>query len=94
MATTSLKLSDELKQRTVALAQKQGVSPHAFMVDAIEHAAAAAELRAGFVGEAQAARVVMLKSGKGFEANEVHAYLKARIIDKKATKPKAKSWQG
>lgn len=94
MATTSLKLSDELKQRTVALAQKQGVSPHAFMVDAIEHAAAAAELRAGFVDEAQAARAQMLKSGKGFEANEVHAYLKARIIDKKATKPKAKSWQG
>lgn len=93
MATTSLKLTDELKQRTVALAQKQGVSPHAFMVDAIEHAAAAAEQRLGFVEDAQAARAQMLKSGLGFDAQEVHAYLKARIIDKAAPKPKATPWQ-
>jgi predicted transcriptional regulator len=93
MATTSLKLTDELKQRTAALAQKQGVSPHAFMVDAIEHAAAAAEQRLGFVEDAQAARAQMLKSGLGFDAQEVHAYLKARIIDKAAPKPKATPWQ-
>jgi len=93
MATTSLKLSDELKQRTVALAQKQGVSPHAFMVDAIEHAATAAERRAGFVDEAQAARAQMLKTGKGLDADEVHAYLKARLNNRQIPKPKAKSWQ-
>jgi predicted transcriptional regulator len=94
MATTSLKLSDELRQRTIVLAQKQGMSPHAFMVDAIEHAATAAEQRAGFVEAAKVAREQMLKTGKGLDTDEVHAYLKARIIDKKATKPKAKSWQG
>ena len=93
MATTSLKLTDELKQRTVALAQKQGVSPHAFMVDAIEHAAAAAEQRLGFVDDALAARAQMLKSGLGFDAQEVHVYLKARMSDKAAPKPKATSWQ-
>ena len=93
MATTSLKLSDELKQRTVALAQKQGVSPHAFMVDAIEHAATAAERRAGFVDEAQAARAQMLKTGKGLDAEEVHAYLKARRNNRQIPEPKAKSWQ-
>ena len=63
MATTSLKLTDQLKQRTVALAQKQGVSPHAFMVDAIEHAVAVAEQRLGFVDEVQTARAQVLKSG-------------------------------
>lgn len=93
MVTTSLKLTDELKQRTVALAQKQGVSPHAFMVDAIEHAATAAERRAGFVEDAQAAREQMRKTGKGFDADEVHTYLKARIVDRKTPKPKAQSWQ-
>lgn len=93
MVTTSLKLTDELKQRTVALAQKQGVSPHAFMVDAIEHAAAAAEQRQGFVEDAQAARAQMLKSGLGFDAQEVHAYLKARRSDQAAPKPKATPWQ-
>jgi len=40
MSTTSLKLSDELKQRAVAAAEQKGVSPHAFMVQAIEQAAA------------------------------------------------------
>ena len=93
MATTSLKLSDELKQRTAALAQRQGVSPHAFMVEAIEHAAAAAERRAGFLEEAQAAREQMLKTGEGLEAGEVHAYLKSRVNHRQAPRPKVKSWQ-
>lgn len=94
MSTTSLKLSDELKQRAVAAAEMKGVSPHAFMVSAIEQAATAAEQRAGFVGEAQAAREQMLRTGKGYDADEVHAYLKARITGKKAVKPKAGSWRG
>lgn len=94
MSTTSLKLSEELKQRAVAAAQEQGVSPHAFMVHAIEQAATAAERRTSFVAQAQAAREQMLKSGKGYDAGEVHAYLKARIAGDKPAKPKARSWQG
>jgi len=92
MSTTSLKLSDELKQRAAAAAEKIGVSPHAFMVHAIEQAATAAERRAGFVNEAQAAREQMLSTGKGYDASEVHAYLKARISGNKSAKPKARSW--
>jgi len=94
MSTTSLKLPDELKQRAIAAAERQGISPHAFMVDAIAQAALAAERRAGFLAEAKAARDDMLKTGKGYDAEEVHAYLKARIAGKNATKPKAKSWRG
>ena len=93
MSTTSLKLSDELKQRAVAAAEKKGVSPHAFMVHAIEQAATTAERRSSFVGEAQVAREQMLKTGKGYDAREVHAYLKARIAGKKSANPKARSWQ-
>jgi predicted transcriptional regulator len=93
MPTTSLKLSDELKQRAAAAAEKKGVSPHAFMIQAIDHAATAAERRASFVNEAQAAREQMLSTGKGYDAKEVHAYLKARISGNKSAKPKARSWQ-
>ena len=93
MATTSLRLSDELKQRAIAAAEKTGLSPHAFMVQAIERAATAAELRASFVSEAQAAREKMLSTGKGFDASEVHSYLKGRIARNNPVKPKAKSWQ-
>jgi len=94
MSTTSIKLSDELKQRAIAAAEHQGLSPHAFMVQAIEQAAAAAERRASFVNDALAAREQMLKSGKGYEAGEVHSYLKSRIAGSISAKLKAKSWQG
>ncbi|THF62242.1 hypothetical protein [Pseudothauera rhizosphaerae] len=94
MSTTSLKLSDELKQRAIAAAMKQGVSPHAFMVQAIEQAATAAEQRASFLAAALAAREDALASGEGYEAHEVHAFLKKRITDRKAERPKAKSWRG
>ncbi len=63
MSTTSLKLSDELKQR------------------------------AAFVAEAQAVRQQMLRTGKGYDADEVHAYMKARIGGRKSAKPKARSWR-
>lgn len=52
-----------------------------------------ASRRAGFVAEAQAAREQLLKTGKGYDADEVHAHLKARIAGEKSAKPKAKSWR-
>jgi predicted transcriptional regulator len=94
MSTTSLKLTDELKQRAAAAAQSQGVSPHAFMVAAIESATTAAERRASFVAEALAARSAMLDSGQGYDADDVHAYLRNRVSGKKSARPKAKPWRG
>ena len=93
MATTSLKLPDEIKQRAIMAARKQGITPHAFMVGAIEQAAITAENRAPFVAEAARARGSMLKTGKGYAAAEVHTYLRGRLAGKKLTRPKAKSWR-
>ena len=94
MTTTSLKLPDELKARAAAVAQDRGVTPHAFMVEAIATATAAAEQRATFVAEALAADAQMLESGKGFDVDDVHAWLRARAAGKSARKPRAKSWRG
>ncbi len=93
MATTSLKLPDELKEQAANAAIRLGMSPHAFMVEAIRRAAAAADERARFVVSAQAARKEALKSGKGFDGAEVHAYIRARAAAKVASRPKAKSWR-
>ena len=93
MSTTSLKLPDDIKRLAAAAAKEQGVTPHAFMVEAIRNAAVAAKLRAGFVADAQAARTEAMKSGKAFAASEVHAHLRARVRGLKAPKPKAKSWR-
>jgi predicted transcriptional regulator len=92
MTTTSLKLPEALKQRATQAAQQLGISPHAFMVSAIEQAATATEQRARFIDDAQLARREMIETAKGFDADDVHAYLKAKVSGKNATKPKARSW--
>ena len=94
MSTTSLKLPEDVKELAVAAARLQGVSPHAFMVDAIRSAATAAEQRAGFVAQARAAKAELLRTGKGYAADDVHAYLRLRATGKPAPKPKAKPWRG
>jgi hypothetical protein len=73
--------------------KKGSVAPCFHGSQAIESAATVAESRASFVSEAQAAREKMLSTGKGFDVNEVHAYLKARIAGNNPVKPKAKSWR-
>jgi predicted transcriptional regulator len=105
MTTTSLKLSDELKQRAAAVALNLGMTPHAFMVDAIRKTLEAAEKHAEFVEQAKAARKKMLKTGLGFEAGEVHGYLRERIkaaalpvssassTNAEVVAPKAKPWR-
>lgn len=93
MSTTSLKLPDTLKQRAAEAAQRQGISPHAFMVQAIEQAALLAEQRANFVAEALGAREQMLSTDEGYDAADVHAWLKARVDDREAAKPQAKPWR-
>ncbi len=92
MSTTSLKLPDDLKKRAASAAEKLGVSPHAFMVTAIEQAAQATEQRMRFIAEARSARKEMLESGLGLDADEVHAYLKAKVSGEKAAPPKRRKW--
>ena len=91
--TTTLKLPDEVKRSAASAAKKRGVTPHAFMVDAIRQAAAAAENRARFVAEAIAARKQALKSGKAYDAAEVHEYLLQKITGGNPARPKARSWR-
>lgn len=93
MATTSLKLSEELRLRAIAAAQELGISPHAFMVEAIRQATDAAALRAQFVALAVEARADMQQSGLGHDADEVNVYLRKRLADKQALRPNAKSWR-
>lgn len=92
MTTTSLKLPDDLKKRAASAAQELGMSPHAFMVSAIEQAAYATEQRLGFIAEARSAREELIDTGRGLDAGEVHAYLKAKVAGKKTTKPKTRAW--
>jgi predicted transcriptional regulator len=93
MSTTSLKLPEALKQRVLAESERKGISPHAFMVGAIEQATLAAEHRAAFIAEAIDAKEDMMASGLGFDADEVHAYIAARIAGEDLPKPVARNWR-
>ena len=50
------------------------------------------ELRHIFIAEATATRKQFIKYGEGYQARDVHNYLRARITGKKTSSLKLKSW--
>lgn len=79
MSTTSLKISDALKQDIQQFAAMDSVSSHAFMVNALESEVRRRRLRAEFVAEAEAAAAEIDAGGPVYAAEDVHAWVKARI---------------
>jgi predicted transcriptional regulator len=92
MVPTSLKLSDELKEQAAEAAAALGISPHAFMVEAIRQATYNAELRRAFLAQGNAARKQAIKTGKAYPANDVHQHIRDRINGSKKNSLKLKSW--
>ena len=90
---TSLKLPDVLKARIEKLARKAGKSPHAFVLSALEEHVAQVELAERFLEEAIAADERLQRTGVGYDAAEVHAYLTAKARGKKARRPRPKRWR-
>ena len=87
MSTTTLKLPEELKARIAPLAAAAGVTPHAWMVGALATQAELVERRAAFVREALAAAAEVDAQGEVIAADEVHAYLRARLAGEKPSRP-------
>lgn len=94
MPATTLKLSPELRSRIAEAAKNSGTTPHAFMVKAVEHQTALAEQRQSFLADARAGERQVLEAGKALDADEVHAYFRARVKGKKAARPRLKAWRG
>jgi predicted transcriptional regulator len=87
-ATTTLKLPEPLKARIAPLAEAAGKSPHAWMIEALEERVAQSEAYAAFMAEALEADRQMAETGEGYDADEVHAYLKAVVAGRKPEFPK------
>lgn len=64
MATTTIRLSEELKQRIALAAERSGQSIHDFILEAIVEKVAAEEQRADFDSEAEARFAKIVESGK------------------------------
>lgn len=92
MATT-LKLSEDLKRRVRAAARAAAISPHAFMLRALEAQTRLDEQRREFLGEAVAALEDATASGKGYRAADVHRYVLDRVRGKRSARPAPVTWR-
>ena len=88
-ATTTLKLSEELKGRIATAALASGKSPHAFMLEALEAQARLAEMRQSFIADALASGAEVDTGGALYAMEDVQAYIIKRTSGKAAKRPKA-----
>lgn len=86
-ASTTLKLPDALKSRIASIAEAEGKSPHAFMVEAIQAQTELAERRREFVESALLARQEVAEYGLTYDADQVFSYLRDRLEGKQAKRP-------
>jgi predicted transcriptional regulator len=94
VAATSLKVPVRLKSRIERLARASGESSHAVMLRALETHVESSERYRAFIADGLSADRAMRESGLGFNPEEVHAFLRARIRGAKARKPKPVRWRG
>lgn len=87
-ATTTLKLTEELKERIAECAQASGMSPHAFMLGALEAQARLAEMRQAFIADAVASAAEVDAGGALYAMEDVQAYIAACTSGKAAKRPK------
>jgi len=90
---TSLKIPQQLKTRIDQLSRRSGESAHALMLRALEGHVEAAERYQAFMEEGIRADEAMQRSGLGYAAGDVHAYLEAKIRGRAARRPKPVRWR-
>ncbi len=88
IATTTLKLPSDLKARIAPLAEAEGKSPHAWMVEAISNQAQAAESRTAFHDEARVRLQKFEQDRAVYKAEDVRRYFSALAVGRKAARPK------
>ena len=79
MSTTSLKISDELKQTIQFFAEEERLSAHAFMLRTLEDEVRRRKQRADFLADAEAAAADIDAGGPTYALDDVFDYVKARL---------------
>lgn len=91
-ATTTLKLPERLKKRIAPLAESDGKTPHAWMIEAIEAQAILAEKRKMFVADALAAEREVRRNGKVYALEDVRGYMRNLARGKSIKRPRPVKW--
>ncbi len=90
MATTTIRIEDELKARVAAAAERAGKTSHAFILDAIARTVEQAEQDEAFHRLADARWARILATGKTMPWDDAKAWLEARSRGKRPRKPVAR----
>ena len=90
MSTTSIRLPPELKERVARAAEKDGTTPHAFILQAIEEKAESSELQADFHAEADRRLDAIRSTGKAIGWGDAKRYLVDRAAGARPAKPRAR----
>lgn len=86
--TTSIKLSDELKEKVSTLAHGVAQTPHAYMVEAIADRVARDEKRRAFIDAATRSLQHFQRTGIAYTHADVMSYLAAKAAGKNPPRPK------
>jgi predicted transcriptional regulator len=90
MSTTTIRLSEELKDQVANAAMRTGVSTHSFIVTAIEEKAAQEDKQHAFSALAKRREQKVASTGKTIAWSDMRAFLQTRATGKKALTPKSK----
>lgn len=90
MPTTTIRLSDTLKARVTAAAERVGVSPHSFIIEAIAARTDLEEQRRDLEEVAERRYAKLVASGRSIPWSEMRAYLEVRAAGAKAKRPAAR----
>lgn len=78
-ATTTIRLSEELKSRIASAAERAGKTTHSFIIEAITEKADMEEQRNAFELEADTRFSRIVETGKTVKWSEVRSYLQQRV---------------
>jgi len=87
-SSTTLKLPEDLKARLASLAESEGKTPHAYMVEALQEKAARAERRREYLDAGTAALREYDRTGIAYAMEDVERYILGVAAGKKPSRPK------
>lgn len=90
MSTTTIRLTDDLRERIARAAERAGTTSHNFILEAIAEKAELAEQRDNFLSVAESRYSAIVQSGRTISWADMQRYLEDRVAGKKATRPVAK----
>lgn len=90
MPTTTIRLPDELKERIARVAERAGVSTHAFILDAVAERVADEERSQEFIRVADERYAQILASGQTIPWIEMRKFLEDRAAGHQASLPSPK----